>query len=175
MLELLRNRRSIRRFRESPVEPEKVEALQEAMLRSPSAKNIKPWEFVIVESRGLLKELADCKPQGGRFLAEAPLGVVVIADERESDVWVEDCSIASVIIQLEAEALGLSSCWIQIRNRPGTSHAKAEDVAREILGIPAHYRVASIIALGYGNEEKPGHPREELPLHKVHRNRYSPS
>ena len=50
-------------------------------------------------------------------LETAPLAVVICADETLNDAWIEDCSIASILLQLTAQSIGLGSCWIQIRNR----------------------------------------------------------
>jgi len=66
----------------------------------------------------------------------APLGIVVLADSNNCDVWIEDDSIASIIIQLSAHSLGLGSCWIQVRERLHSDNLKAEDYIKQILGIP---------------------------------------
>lgn len=100
MIELLRNRRSIRKYTDKDIEPEKIEILKEAVLRSPSSRNFDPWEFIFVDDRGLLKQLALCKPHGAKFLEGAALGIVICADEQKSDVWIEDCSIASIFVQM---------------------------------------------------------------------------
>ena len=57
------------------------------------------------------------RASGADFLKDAPLAIVVLADPLASDVWIEDASIASILIQLQAEDLGLGSCWIQVRER----------------------------------------------------------
>ena len=57
MIELLRNRRSIRQYSDAPIEPEKAELLKEAVLRAPSSRNLDPWEFVFVDDRNLLGQL----------------------------------------------------------------------------------------------------------------------
>ncbi|WP_457576962.1 nitroreductase family protein, partial [Desulfomarina sp.] len=87
-LELLKKRRSIRRFQEKPVEKEKIDMLMEAALRSPSSRSLNPWEFVVVTDRSLLEELATSKPHGGSFIKNAPLAIVVCGDPGKSDVWV---------------------------------------------------------------------------------------
>ena len=112
---LIQKRRSIRKFQEKPVENEKIEILIEAALRSPSSRGHNPWEFVVVTERDSLEKLSSAKIHGSEFLKNAPLGMVVCADEDKCDVWVEDCSIASTFIFLASESLGLGSCWIQIR------------------------------------------------------------
>ena len=92
MIELLRNRRSIRKYTAQKVEIEKIEVLKEAVLRSPSSKNINPWEFVFVDDKTLIEKLKSCKPHGVAPLSTAPFAIVVCADETKNDVWVEDCS-----------------------------------------------------------------------------------
>ena len=170
MIELLRSRRSIRRFTEEPVEPEKLELLKEALLRSPSSKNINPWEFILVDNRELIGRLAQCKPAGAKPLETATLAVVVTADETQNDVWIEDCSIASVLVQLTAQSLGLGSCWVQVRNRNSDDGNTAESFVQALLNIPPHYRVLSLIALGNPAQQRSGKPYEELQFEKIHLN-----
>ncbi len=117
MLDILRNRRSIRKFKDKEIEPESIEQLKEAALRSPTSRGNNSWRFVFVTDRAKLEELSRAKESGSGFLKGARLGVVISGVEEESDVWVEDCSIASIILQLTGESLGLGSCWIQIRKR----------------------------------------------------------
>ena len=66
----------------------------------------------------MVARLAGCRDAGGDALKTATLAVVVTADPAVSDVWEEDASIAATQIFLEAEALGLGSCWVQVRKRP---------------------------------------------------------
>lgn len=165
-VELLRNRRSVRRFKDVPVEPEKVELLKEAVLRSPSSKNKRPWLFVFVKDREKIKALSEAKDRGGQFLAGAPLALVVAADERESDVWVEDASVACTIAHLAAFSLGLGSCWIQVRNR-FRGERPAEEIVKETVGLPDGYRVEAIIAIGYPDESPRPVGKDELPYDKV--------
>lgn len=172
MLEQLRARRSIRRFTDEPISLEDREALEEALLRSPTSRNLEPWTFLFVDDPELLGELARCKPHGAAFLADAALGVVVCGDEQRSDAWIEDCSIASIIVHLAAQSLGLGSCWVQVRMRMRDETQSAESVVQELLGIPAHHRVESIIAIGHPAQSRPGRPAEELDRSKIKRNRW---
>ncbi len=121
LFDLLKSRRSIRRFQDRAVEKEKMEIILKSALLAPSSRSIRPWEFIAVTDKELLKKLSLCKEHGAQFLDGAPLGIVVMADPRACDVWIEDASIASILIQLAAQSLGLGSCWIQVRkdSRPG--------------------------------------------------------
>jgi len=167
MLDTLRKRRSVRKYKDEDIEPEVVELLKEAALRSPTSRNFRPWRFVFVEDRLKLEALSKAKPSGSSFLAGARLGVVVCADEDESDVWIEDCSIASIILQLAGQSLGLGSCWIQIRRRMHTDIETSEDYVKGILGLSEKMRVESIIAFGIPDEEKAPVPSEDLQREKI--------
>jgi nitroreductase len=93
--------------------------------------------------------------------------VVVLAAEEESDVWIEDCAIASIIIQLTGQSLGLGSCWIQIRNRMHNSLQSSEDYIKGVLHLPENMRVECMIAFGYPDEKKEPTPRRDLEFEKI--------
>lgn len=171
LLELLKKRRSIRVFEERKVEEEKVETILKGALLSPSSKNRKPWEFIVVTNEGLLKELASCREHGSHFLQKAPLGVVILGNPKSCDVWIEDCSIAAIIIQLTAESLGLGSCWIQVRNRETKEGEKAEEYIKRLLNIPPVYHVECVVAIGYKGEAKEFYREEDLLTEKIYYNR----
>ena len=173
MIALLRKRRSVRRFEDRAIETEKVELLKEAVLRSPSSRNFDPWEFIFVEDKPLLEALSKSKTHGASFLKGAALGIVICADEAKCDVWVEDCSIASILAQLTAQSLGLGRCWVQIRNRFYENGTTSEAYIREILKIPDTIRVLSMIAVGYPAEQPEPIKRESLKDEKIHLNRWS--
>jgi len=168
LLELLRTRRSTRSFRDTQISPDLVEQLMHAVLMSPSSKRSNPWQFIMVDDRETLKSLSECKKMGGQFLADAPLAIVVIADPERSDVWIEDTSIASLVLQLEAEDLGLGSCWVQVRLRQNADGVDAETIVRNLLNIPETLRVESIVAIGVKNEVKKPFDESRLQWEKVH-------
>jgi len=167
LIEILRKRRSIRKFTDRPVEKEVVVLFEEALLRSPSSRGIQPWNFILVTESTMIRQLASAKQHGSEFLAGAALAVVITGDETRSDVWTEDCSIAAIIIQLLAVDLGLGSCWAQIRNRPHDAQTSAESFVQSLLDIPRHERVAMIIGLGYPEENPPPVPAEKLDRSKI--------
>jgi len=164
---LIEQRRSIRKFKNKPIEAKIIEQLVEAALRSPSSRSFNPWRFIVVDQSDLLEKLALAKPHGSSFLAKAPLAIVVCADPSESDVCVEDASIASIFIHLAAQSLGLGSCWIQIRKRDHDSSISADTYIKDLLEIPDTIMIESIIALGYPDEVKKGHAKETLQYDKV--------
>lgn len=171
-IDLLRSRRSIRRFLDRPVEAEKVDLLVEAALRSPSSRGANPWEFVVVTDPQIIDRLSRAKPHGATFLAQAPLAVVVCADPKKSDVWVEDVSIAALILHLTATDLGLGSCWIQLRKRSHDQGKTAGEYAAEIVGPAPGLVVSAIMAIGYAAEHPQPHAQDALQREKVSVNRY---
>lgn len=172
MLDILYNRRSTRKFSEKKVDEEAIHKLLKAALRSPSSKNNQPWEFIVVDDPGLLSRLSVSKPHGACLLKHAPLAVVVAGDKTKSDVWIEDCSIASIIIQLAAEGLGLGSCWVQIHRRYYNDELTANEFIRELLHIPDHLEVLSVVGIGYKAADRPVLGEKETDWKKVFRNSY---
>ncbi len=166
-IELLRERRSIRKFEDRPVEREKLDLLIEAALRAPSSMGRAPWRFVVVTERETIDKLATAKPHGAAFLKGAPLVIAVCADPREADVWVEDASIAALILHLEAHDLGLGSCWVQTRLRDHDEQQTAAEYVAGVLELPAGLTVEAMVGIGYAAESKPGHPESSLPYGKV--------
>ncbi len=170
--ELIEKRRSRRLFKPIPIEPEKIDQLVETALRSPSSRGFNPWRFIVIDKPDLLEKLSKAKPHGSSFLKSAYLGIVVCGDPAKSDVWVEDCSIAAIFIQLAAEELGLASCWIQIRKRDHSGDVTSQDYVQGLLKIPDNITVASIIALGYSKEKKQPHQKVSLQVEKVFFNQF---
>lgn len=154
--ELVKTRRSMRKFQPEALSEDELRTILRAALMAPSSKGLHSWQFVVVQDADALQRLAQCKQAGADFLAGAPCAVVVAADPAVSDVWIEDASVATTMMLLQAEDLGLGSCWIQVRERRTADGTPAEDVVRDILGLPATLRVLSIVALGRkGMERKP--------------------
>ena len=173
MLDLLMKRRSIRKYKELAVAPEKLQAVLQAALLAPSSRGRNPWQFVVVQNTETLTELGKCRHPLQPFLPDTPAAIVVLGDTTMTDVWVEDCSIAMILMQLEAEKVGLGSCWIQIRKRMAQGEQQtSNDFVKELLNIPEQYEVEAILALGTPDEEKPARTLEALSYEKIHREQF---
>lgn len=170
--DLLRQRRSTRRFTSQTIEQDKIERLQKAALMSPAGKSKNEWEFISIQDKETLQALSTCKEHGSELIEKSTLAFVVLADTSKSDVWIEDCSIASIILQLQAEALGLGSCWVQCRLRKQKNGTPTEDFVRQLLNIPSHYAVLSIIAFGYKAENKKPFEEGNLQWEKFHSEKF---
>jgi len=171
-MDLIRQRRSIRKFTDAEIEADKIEFLKEAALRPPSSMGHNPWEFVFVTDKQLLARLAQAKPHGSSFLAGAGLGIVVCVDPEKSAVWIEDAAIATTYLHLAAASLGLGSCWIQIRERMHDEKQSAGAYIAEVLNIPSNLKVPTMIGIGYPAEQKAPHKRDALQDEKIFLNRY---
>lgn len=170
--DLLKTRRSIRKYLPNKIEPEKIKQITLAALMSPASKRSNPWEFIVVQNTEMLEKLSECRPYGSQLLANAPLAIIVIADTTKSDVWVEDASISAIIIQLEAHSLGLGSCWVQVRNRKKDDNTETQEFVRTLLEIPENYCVLNIISIGYPNEDKKPFDEEKIAFDKIHEEKF---
>ena len=171
MIELLTNRRSIRKFTTEAVSDEHLQKLLTAGLLAPSSKDTRPVELVAVRDKAMIAALAACRDSGTMPLRTAALVVAVTADTTKADVWVENTSIAAILIQLEAERLGLGSTWVQMRLRTN-GEASAEDEVRKTLGIPEHYGVQCLLAIGHKDEVKKPRVLEASDWARTHKERF---
>ncbi len=169
MIDLYKNRRSIRKFTNEPVSQEEKDKIIQAGLLAPSSMNKKPVELIVVDQREILDQLENCKNSGTAGLKTCPLAIVVTADASRSDVWVEDASIAATMMFIEVEKLGLGHVWIQLRNRTSGTE-DSEEAVRKVLNIPGHMGVLCILCIGHKDEIKL--PNENIDLEKAHHNAF---
>lgn len=165
---LAQSRRSTRKFTDEKVTEQQLETLLQTVLMSPASKSSNPWEFVVVQNYETIQQLATAKPHGSTLLRTAPLAIVVCADPQKSDVWVEDCSIASIYLQLAAEDLGLGSCWVQIRKREHETGELAVDYIKRLLQIPENIEIESIIAIGNMVERRKEFDLSKALVERIH-------
>jgi len=146
-------RRSIRQFTEQKLTAEQIKSLLEAAMAAPSAMNLKPWKFVVVQSPEQLDQLRKALPFGKMG---APCAIVVCGDLRSfkklilERFWVQDCSAATQNILLAATTLGLGTVWCGVH--PINTIEKA---VRMTLDIPEGVIPLNVIFVGYPAEEKP--------------------
>lgn len=170
--DLIKCRRSMRKFTGEELSQDEVVTLLKAALMSPSSKRSNCWQFVVVDDKEMLERLSHCKEMGSAFLKDAALAIVVLADPMASDVWIEDAAIASLMIQLQAEDLGLGSCWIQIRERFTSEGVPSGEFVHDALNIPLQLQVLSIVAVGHKGMERKPFNEENLQWEKVHLHQY---
>jgi len=156
VFEAIKGRRSIRKYKKDPVPEDFITKILDAGRWAPSASNRQPWSFIVLKDINIKKKVAKATTYG-RFLADAPLGIVVVIDPEVShrSGGIEDGAIATQNMLLAAHALGLGTCWI------GSYNSTYEERVKEILEIPKNRRALSIIFMGYP-AESPTSNRKEL-------------
>ena len=166
--DLVGGRRSHRLYKEEEINEDDVQLILRAALLAPSAHGRRNWHFVVVDEKADLEKLADCKENGAAFLKAAPLAVAVLGDAQENDCWREDCSIAAVTMQYQAEDLGVGSCWVQVYGRYLSDGTPAEQVARGILNIPEGMNCLCIVGFGHKRLSILPHEEDSLKWEQVH-------
>lgn len=162
------SRRSIRKYKDIPVEKEKLDEILKAALVAPTGHNARACEFIVFETEKDVKKLRGIKKAGAVFLETAQAGIGVVVDTTKAGTWIEDGAIAGYTIQLKAFELGLGSCWLQLRDRFSPNDEPSDELFRKIVGLPENFRVLCFIALGYADEEKPSYTEKNIDLSKVH-------
>jgi nitroreductase len=172
---ILARRRSIRRFLPAPVEPEKVRACLEAARIAPSAHNAQPWRFVVIDDPAL-KDLVAARAFSGiyrssLFAAKAPVLLVLLARRtfvahhlgarlQRVPYYFVDMGIAGEHVVLQAEELGLATCWMGWFSRGGL---------RRALKVPRRFKIVALMPLGYAEKrptrEPPRKSYDEIVAH----------
>lgn len=168
LLEIMKHRRSVRKYTGEKIEEEKLQQILTAALLAPSGRAIRPWEFVVVRDKETLTKLSKAREHGAEMLAGADCAVVVFGDESKTDVWTEDCCNAMAHMYLMASALGVGCCWIQGRLRKTPEGILTEDYVRDLLDVPSQYRLEAIMSLGMPAETPVPYDVDKLSYEKIH-------
>jgi nitroreductase len=157
---VIKNRRSVRAYRDIPIKDSDLDKILEAGRWAPSGVNIQPWRFLVVREKRLIKEIGKLCYFGAiksRHVCEAAAVIVLCGDSRSmGDTWEKDCMIAGTNITLMAEALGIGTCWIGAFNGKGI---------RTLCTIPDHLKIIALISVGYADH--PVSPPPRLPLKEL--------
>lgn len=163
------DRRSIRRFKDKPVEKKELELILEAAHYAPTAMNQQPWHFTVVQSRELLDRInevtkeafaksgnpnfgARAKTEGFSPFYNAPLFIIVSCDKK-AIAPIHDGALTLGNMFLAAKSLGIGSCWIHAMNFVLESEAGYE--LRKELQIPEGFMPVGAGAFGYAAENNP--------------------
>ena len=154
--EVVRKRRSTRRYTGQPVEREKLQRAMELALLSPSSKNTRSTRLMAVRDLKRVHELGKLRDWGSSLLEEAGAAIVVLGDEEVSPMWQTNASIMATTLQLALVEEGLASCWVHVGDyqtlKDDPESQRSEDYVKELLpDIPANYRVWCVISIGYAD------------------------
>lgn len=160
IFENIEHRKSVRAYKPTPIESEKLQKVLEAGVLAPSAKNHQEWKFVAVTDPALQSQMSACCFNQS-FISQAPATIVVCTGKDYVmrcgiGARTVDASIAMSFMILAADELELSTCWIG---------SFEEDKIRSLLNIPADYKIIALTPIGYAAEE--GRPRSRKPFDEV--------
>ena len=173
MFDMIMHRRSVRQYTDERIAEDTLNKILYAGLAAASSKNRRPWEFVVVRDKDMLNRLGECRPSAGNLLGKCDTAIVVAADSELVDVWVEDCASAMTQMHLMADALGVGSCWLQVRLRTAPDgNRETQAVIRDLLGIPEKYSVIAILTRGMPASHPGARKVDDLLLDLIHRERF---
>ncbi len=169
-LEIIKSRKSVRKFKKGEISKEKIEEILKCAISAPSAGNLQPWIFIVVEDNKIKQELASAA-LNQKFIAEASVVIVACANietttswygERGNLYYAQDVAAAVENILIAAHALGLGACWVG---------AFYENEVSKILNLPENIRPLAIVPIGYP-EEKAVKPERKPLMEVAYKNRY---
>ena len=169
MLEVIEKRRSIRKYLKQEVKDEDIEKILSSAIKAPSGNNLQPWRFKIIKDDKLKEEIVEVDSKQVWMLT-APVFIAILGDTRERiktknycaceeapeyelKKVIRDCSNAAMCLMLEAENLGLSTCW---------TGAYKQIEMKKVLNVPDYYYVCGILTVGYSDQEPTKQIRKEL-------------
>jgi nitroreductase len=170
MIKEITNRKSTRKYNTAPVEEEKILKLIESARMAPSGSNTQPWVFIVVTNEDIKDQIVKAD-NNQQWMKTAPVFIVCVADIRcrikdDNDIYLDencdlpelkqiirDTAVAIEHILLEAEHLGLSSCW---------TAWFSQDEMRPIMNIPSDKYVVGVVTIGYSDNNSKPAPKKPL-------------
>ena len=161
MIDSIKNRKSIRAFKDTPLNKNQLLTIKEAIQLSPTWKNKQCFEVIAIEDRKIIEtigEMVKFNP-GKEVYNKIPLLLVFLADPTKSGnrdekpYYMADTAIAVTHATLAATSLGLASCWIGVF---------PEETLKEYLHVPAHLRIVALLPIGYADEDPAPRPRRSV-------------
>ncbi len=173
-LETIKDVRSVRSYLDKPIEKEVLRNIVDCARMAPTARNVQPWEFVVITDKDLLGKLSEYVPQGA-FIKDAPAAIIVFC-HKNTEYFLEDGSAATQNILVSARFHDLKSCWIAgyqgayfekdkvpmcegIPCTPIPDLHKMQRLIRELFGMPRDLELISVVSLGYSDENPPADKR----------------
>lgn len=143
-IEIMKIRRSIREYADKPISKYIIERIIDAGRFAPTARNVQPWEFVMITKPDTLKKLGEIAINGN-FIAKAKACIAIFC--QDTKYYLEDGCAATENILLAATNLGIASCWVAGDKKPYCSQVA------KLLNVPESLKLISLISLGYPKSE----------------------
>ena len=153
--DVVKNRRSVRRFTDEPVPRDVLERIVQAGIDAPSGLKLQNRQFVIVDDPGVLGKM---RPMSNA-METSPGMIVLLMDPKATkygEFWVQDASAAMENMLLAAVAEGYGACWVEGGMRPH------QETIRKLLDVPASLHVWSLVSLGKAAQDPPRPPKSQL-------------
>lgn len=144
-IEAIKKRRSVREYKDKTISKEILQNLVDAARFAPTARNVQPWEFVVITHPDTLKKIG-ALAENGRFMAQAKACIAVFC--ADTKYYLEDGCAATQNLLVSATALGIGSCWVAGDKKPYCEQVSS------LLNVPASFKLVSLIALGYPEKEE---------------------
>lgn len=161
------NRRSIRKYKSEKIEEEKIQSLLRAAMYAPSAMNLQPWHFIVINSLDVINETVKSVPHA-EMIKQSGAAILICGDSslEKNESWlIQNCSAAVQNILLAAFDLGLGSCWIAVHGM--------DEIVKNLKGqfkLPSEIIPIALVAIGYPDEEVKA--EERFKMEKVHFNKW---
>ena len=168
-IENIMTRTSIRKYKDQPVEQEKIDIMLKAAMAAPTAANLQPWHFIVIDDKNTLKLLSGQQPNN------APLMIAVCGDTNKTtmpdgkgklpDFWVQDVSAATENLLLAAHAQGLGAVWTGV-------YPVMERVAEvaNVLNCPENIIPLAVVRIGYPDESP--EPKDKFKQENISYNKF---
>ena len=143
-IEAIKIRRSIREYKDKTILKDILEKIIDAARFAPTARNVQPWEFIVITQDETLKKIGQLA-ENGRFVSEAKVCIAVFCSDTK--YYLEDGCAATENMLIAATSLGIASCWVAGDKKPYCSQIS------NFLGVPTSFKLVSLIALGYPESE----------------------
>ncbi|MBR5873880.1 MAG: nitroreductase family protein [Oscillospiraceae bacterium] len=167
-MDIIFNRRSVRKYTEQKIEPEKIDRMLRAAMQAPSAGNQQPWEFIVIDDKETLVKLADFS-RYAKMLPGAALGIVVL--ERQTlkypPLVEQDLGACVQNLMLQATEDGLGTVWLGISRGD-----EREAFVAEMFNLPESVRPYGVVSIGYPEDENANHFVDRYDETRVHYNKY---
>lgn len=160
-------RRSVRAYADRQVAPETIDTLLRAAMAAPTARDRRPWRFVVVDDRSLLDSLGAQLPYAGMLLG-APAAIAVCGQLTEGvdpaeEMWMQDCAAATENLLLAAQAIGLGAVWTGVY-----PYADRVALVSRLLRLPPDVVPLNVIPIGYPGEKT--EPKKKFDRKNIHHN-----
>jgi len=167
IIEAIKKRRSVREYKDKPVTDETVIEIIKAAQFAPTGRNNRLVEFIVVKDQATKEELYEITR--GRldqdFVKKAPVILILVSNEKKNNLFMQDLSIASAHVFLQAAELRLGTVWKNV-------FPEETDEIKELLNIPDQFTLINLIPIGYPETVPEAHSEEEFNKNKIHYDRW---